>query len=281
MQTRGARTEMTRVASSENGGRKHREEGRLGLELVKRGAQAIEAEPERISRSPLTAAALLGRIDAGSALRRLRGMEGDHAIDRAEPDADGDGGRLCRSPQHTRPGPLPGRCQVSPRRFRLLFRTAGCVAAVLCLGMAQPGSAQAPSGEVTVSFHVTPTPSWPKEPWPDFMTFYGTTATAAGIVLPRKYFEQVAVHYSNGSYACGGDSDLDELFLQQGRERDPAKREALLHRIQQATVDRVMFAPLMNLRGLIAIGPRPADHAMNVIPRCPFPACEDMRLESP
>ena len=30
-----------------------------------------------------------------------------------------------------------------------------------------------------------------KEPWPDFMTFYGTTATAAGIVLPRKYFEQV------------------------------------------------------------------------------------------
>src|SRR5262245_18557892 len=30
-----------------------------------------------------------------------------------------------------------------------------------------------------------------KEPWPDFMTFYGTTATAAGLVMPRKYFEQV------------------------------------------------------------------------------------------
>src|SRR5499433_2849516 len=30
-----------------------------------------------------------------------------------------------------------------------------------------------------------------KEPWPDFMTFYGTTATAAGIVIPKKYFEQV------------------------------------------------------------------------------------------
>ena len=25
-----------------------------------------------------------------------------------------------------------------------------------------------------------------KEPWPDFMTFYGTTATAAGIVVPKK-----------------------------------------------------------------------------------------------
>ena len=30
-----------------------------------------------------------------------------------------------------------------------------------------------------------------KEPWPDFMTFYGTTATAAGIVVPKKYLEQV------------------------------------------------------------------------------------------
>ena len=30
-----------------------------------------------------------------------------------------------------------------------------------------------------------------KDPWPDFMTFYGTTATASGIVMPRKYFEQV------------------------------------------------------------------------------------------
>ncbi len=29
-----------------------------------------------------------------------------------------------------------------------------------------------------------------KEPWPDFMTFYGTTATAAGIVVPKKYLTQ-------------------------------------------------------------------------------------------
>jgi len=30
-----------------------------------------------------------------------------------------------------------------------------------------------------------------KEPWPDFMTFYGTTATGAGWVVPKKYFEKV------------------------------------------------------------------------------------------
>src|SRR6185369_15983733 len=30
-----------------------------------------------------------------------------------------------------------------------------------------------------------------KEPWPDFITFYGTTATGAGWVVPKKYVESV------------------------------------------------------------------------------------------
>jgi peptide/nickel transport system substrate-binding protein len=85
--------------------------------------------------------------------------------------------------------------------------------------------------------------------------------------------------YSKGASAYGGYPDLDELFLQQARERDTAKREALLHRIQQATIDRVMFAPLMDLRGLIAVGPRVADHTINSIPMYPFPSYEDMRLK--
>ena len=37
---------------------------------------------------------------------------------------------------------------------------------------------------LTIRFHL-------KEPWPDFMTFYGTTATAGGLVVPRKYLTQV------------------------------------------------------------------------------------------
>src|SRR5713101_1164045 len=37
---------------------------------------------------------------------------------------------------------------------------------------------------LTVRFHL-------KALWPDFMTFYGTTATAAGIVVPKKYMTQV------------------------------------------------------------------------------------------
>src|ERR1700730_13622960 len=30
-----------------------------------------------------------------------------------------------------------------------------------------------------------------KEPWSDFMTFYGTTATAAGIIVPKNYLTRV------------------------------------------------------------------------------------------
>ena len=87
--------------------------------------------------------------------------------------------------------------------------------------------------------------------------------------------------YSKGGSAYGGYPDLDDMFLQQARERDPAKREAILHRIQQATIDRVMFAPLMDLRTLNGMGPRLADHTMNVIPLYPFPAYEDIRLKNP
>lgn len=37
---------------------------------------------------------------------------------------------------------------------------------------------------VTVRFHL-------RAPWPDFLTMYGTTATAAGLVVPKRYLEQV------------------------------------------------------------------------------------------
>ncbi len=87
--------------------------------------------------------------------------------------------------------------------------------------------------------------------------------------------------YSKGSYAYGGYPDIDELFLQQARERDQAKREALLHRIQQLTIDRVMFAPVMDFRALMGIGPRLADHTINLVPLSVWPSYEDMRLKGP
>jgi peptide/nickel transport system substrate-binding protein len=85
--------------------------------------------------------------------------------------------------------------------------------------------------------------------------------------------------YSKGSHAYGGYPDIDDLFQQQGRERDPVKREALLHQIQQLTIDRVMFAPVMDYRTLRGVGPRLAEHALDSMPLVPFPALEDMRLK--
>jgi len=53
----------------------------------------------------------------------------------------------------------------------------------------------------------------------------------------------------------------------------------LLHRIQQLTIDRVMFAPIWNTRVLIGVGPRVADHTINLVPLSIYPSYEDMRLK--
>jgi peptide/nickel transport system substrate-binding protein len=87
------------------------------------------------------------------------------------------------------------------------------------------------------------------------------------------------VIYSKGAYAYGGYPDIDDLFEQQSRERDPRRREALLHRIQQLTIERAMFAPIMDLRALMAVGPRVAEHTITSVPMSPFPSYEDMRLK--
>jgi peptide/nickel transport system substrate-binding protein len=85
--------------------------------------------------------------------------------------------------------------------------------------------------------------------------------------------------YSKGTYAYGGYPDIDELFQQQAVERDKAKREALLHRIQQLTMERVMYAPIMDFRALVGVGPRVVEHAINTIPVHPFPPLEEIRLK--
>jgi peptide/nickel transport system substrate-binding protein len=86
---------------------------------------------------------------------------------------------------------------------------------------------------------------------------------------------------STGAYAYGGYPDLDALYQQQARERDRATRAALLARIQQLTVERVMFAPLIDLRLLVGVGFRVAAHGLNVLSLSPFPAPEVMRLKAP
>ena len=105
-----------------------------------------------------------------------------------------------------------------------------------------------------------------------FMVAAGNSGNAASRVAEFMY--------SKGSYAYGGYPDLDDLFVQQSRERDVAKREALLHRIQQMTIDRAMFGPIMDYRTLRGVGPRVAEHTLDTMHLIPGPAWEDMRLKA-
>jgi peptide/nickel transport system substrate-binding protein len=85
--------------------------------------------------------------------------------------------------------------------------------------------------------------------------------------------------YSKGSYAHGGYPDLDDLFEQQARERNVARREALLQKIQQLTIDRAMFIPIMDYRTLRGVGPRIAEHALDTFHLVPSPAHEEIKLK--
>ena len=103
------------------------------------------------------------------------------------------------------------------------------------------------------------------------MTAVGTAGNAASRVA--------TFMCSQGSLAYGGYPDMDTLCQQQAVERNRTQREALLHRIQQLTIDRVMFAPLIDFRALVGLGPRVAEHALDTVPLHAFPAWEDVRLK--
>jgi peptide/nickel transport system substrate-binding protein len=104
-----------------------------------------------------------------------------------------------------------------------------------------------------------------------FMTAVGNSGNAASRV---ESFIQ-----SKGAYAYGGYPDIDELFQKQASVRDPKGREALLHKIQQFTIEREMFAPVMDLRTLNGIGPRIAKHTIADVWMMPFASCEDIELK--
>ena len=104
-----------------------------------------------------------------------------------------------------------------------------------------------------------------------FMTAVGNSGNAASRV---ESFIQ-----SKGAYAYGGYPDIDELFQRQASERDVERREALLHKIQQLTIEREMFAPVMDLRILNGVGPRIARHTIADVWMSPFASCEDIELK--
>ena len=57
------------------------------------------------------------------------------------------------------------------------------------------------------------------------------------------------------------------------------KREEILYKIQQLTIDRVMYAPVMDLRALMGIGPRVTKHTITDVWMSPFPSYEDIEIK--
>jgi hypothetical protein len=47
---------------------------------------------------------------------------------------------------------------------------------------------------------------------------------------------------------------------------------------QQLTIDRVMFAPIMDFRALMGVGPKGTEHTITWIHNSPFPSYEDMKI---
>ena len=99
---------------------------------------------------------------------------------------------------------------------------------------------------------------------------YGNAASRLSEIVP-----------SDGAYAYGGYPDIDEMYKEQARESDRAKREALLHRIQQLLHERVRFGPIFDYVWPSGVGPRVADPALMLIDPYPWSApLEEVRLKA-
>ena len=83
-----------------------------------------------------------------------------------------------------------------------------------------------------------------------------------------------------GVFGYGSYPDIDELYAQQTVELDRAKREAILHKIQQIMVERTIYAPIWQLAFMNGTGPRVGESGFGQIPLFPYTApYEDITLK--
>jgi peptide/nickel transport system substrate-binding protein len=75
-----------------------------------------------------------------------------------------------------------------------------------------------------------------------------------------------ALIVKSGPYVYGSYPDLDDLFQQQAVELDHAKREAILHKIQQRVEARTVAAPIWQLAFINGYGPRVGQSGFGLIP---------------
>jgi len=93
---------------------------------------------------------------------------------------------------------------------------------------------------------------------------------------------RIEAHLTKGGvFAYGSYPDIDALYRQQAAELDRPKREAILHRIQQIMVERVIYAPIWQLAFINGIGPRVGESGFGLIARFPYTApYEDITIKA-
>jgi peptide/nickel transport system substrate-binding protein len=83
-----------------------------------------------------------------------------------------------------------------------------------------------------------------------------------------------------GVYAYGSYPDIDALFAEQAVQMDRAKREAILHRLQQAVHDKAIYAPIFQLAFISGVGPRVGQSGFGLIKGFAYTApYEDLTLK--
>ena len=70
---------------------------------------------------------------------------------------------------------------------------------------------------------------------------------------------------AGGTYVYGSYPELDGLFQEQAAEVDRKRREAILHKMQQVVVDKVIYAPIWELAFLNGVGPRVKESGLGLI----------------
>jgi len=89
-----------------------------------------------------------------------------------------------------------------------------------------------------------------------------------------------AFMYSKGAQSFLRDPDIDAWYTQQVTERDPQKRAALLHKMQQKAYDDARFMPIWESAFLCASGPRVAVSGLHRDAFAYSAPYEDVQLKS-
>jgi len=85
---------------------------------------------------------------------------------------------------------------------------------------------------------------------------------------------------AGGPYAYGSYPDIDALFTEQAAQMDQARRQAILHRLQQLVHDKAIYAPIWQQAFISGIGPKVGQSGFGLIKGFPYTApYEDLTLK--